>query len=286
MIYFAIGLTMLAALMNAVSIVTQRRVAGEPPTAELFRKNFIKRLMKSRLWLYGMLLQIGAFLLQAVALHSASLILVEPLLTTDLIFIMLILHYQYNISAGAQEWFAVFAICLGLSGLMYFADPRNGHLHSNNLHWLLTSIVISIIIGLGIYSVRRIKTRQFRAAVSGLASGFNFALVAGFTKLTVEYLKFGFFREFLSWPVYALIVSGICSVVMMQSTYGAGPLVASQPAMEIAEPIISVCIGIILFGDTINTKPVSLALEFLCGFIAAGGIYLLAGSRKVSRSHL
>jgi hypothetical protein len=286
MVYFAIGLTMLAALLNAVSIVIQRTVAGEPPRIELFRKDFIKRLIKSRLWLYGLVLQVTAFLLQAIALHSGSLILVEPLLTTDLIFIMLILHFRFRISAGPREWFAVGAICLGLSSLIYTANPQNGKLKSNNLHWLLTSIIITLIVCGGVFVVRRIKTRQIRAAVSGLASGFNFALVAGFTKLTVDYMKFGFLREFASWPIYALIISGIASVIMMQSTYGSGPLVASQPAMEITEPIISILLGIILFGDSINTKPLAVALEFCSGMVATAGIIMLAGSRRVSRSNL
>jgi hypothetical protein len=277
---------MCAALLNAVSIVIQRHVAGEPPTNELYRKKFIQRLITTRLWLFGMILQVVAFLFQAIALHSGSLILVEPLLTTDLIFIMLILHYRFHISAGPREWFAVIAICLGLSSLIYVTDPKNGNVALNNLHWLLTSVIILIIMGFGIFAVRRIKVRQIRAAVSGVASGFNFALVAGFTKLSVDYLKFGFGREFISWPVYALIISGIFSVVMMQSTYGAGPLVASQPAMEITEPVISILIGIILFGDSINTKPLPVALEFISGAVAATGIILLAGSKKVSRSNL
>jgi hypothetical protein len=56
--------------------------------------------------------------------------------------------------------------------------------------------------------------------------------------------------------------------------------------MEITEPVISILIGIILFGDSINTKPLPVALEFISGAVAATGIILLAGSKKVSRSNL
>ena len=112
----------------------------------------------------------------------------------------------------------------------------------------------------------------------GAAAGLSFALGAAFTKLTVSRLHFGILAEFHSWPVYALILSGILANLMTQNAYGAGPLVSSQPIMEISEPIVSIVLAMLLFGDSIDLRPAAIFMEIVTGLTACVGIWLLSSS--------
>ena len=117
--------------------------------------------------------------------------------------------------------------------------------------------------------------------MSGVAAGLSFALVAACTKLATEQWQHGFFTLFSHWQIYALIITGVLSIVMLQNAYGAGPLAVSQPAMEIIEPLVSVMMGVVLFGDSVNTSSSALVVECAAALMAGGGIWLMGSSERL-----
>jgi drug/metabolite transporter (DMT)-like permease len=275
---FVIIFSISAAFLNAISVVVQRKVAGKPAANELFRVPFIKNLTLNKLWLVGFGLQVMAFFLQAAALSKGSLIIVEPILTIDLVFILLILHFRYHVRTGLRGWVAVLMVCVGLSGLLASAQPHHGHQRFEFTFWVIAIGSILLLINLAVFIVRRTESSQRRSLIMGVAAGLSFALSAVFTKLTVIRLHFGFLAEFTGWPIYALLLAGILSIIMTQNTYGAGPVVISQPTMEITEPIISIVMAMLLFGDTIDLHPTAIMLEAVTGLLACVGIWLLGRS--------
>lgn len=285
MILVVIIAALAASFLNAWSAVVQRRVAGKPDPKKLFGRDFITRLAKNKFWLFGMALQIAAFLAQALALKEGPLTVVEPLMTTDLVFLMFLLRWQFSVRPGLREWSAVTALALGLSGLLVAANPHGGQLEFNAVNWSITSGAIAAFIGASIAIVRRASSGKFRAALAGTAAGFNFALTAAFTKLTVAGFDHGVAHVFSSWPIYALAVSGAGSIIMAQSAYGAGPLAASQPAIEISDPVISIIFGVILFGDALNHSLLAIVAEVISAVVLAAGIILMTGSRRIYESH-
>jgi hypothetical protein len=276
--------TLLASFLNALSSIWQRRAAGKPDAKMLFHKNFVKAMVVNRLWLGGLGLQILAAVLQGVALYQASLVLVEPLLTMDLVFLMLLLHFRFRVVAGLREWGSVLALCAGLSMLLAAANPRGGHLEFSAANWAWTSGLIGGVVLVGAITMRRSSSPRLRAGIGGVACGLNFALTAGFAKLMLGQLQYGLGNVFSSWEVYAMAVSGAISLIVAQSTFAAGPLAISQPAIEISDPLVSAAIGILLFGDVISTSIGALALEVIGAVLATAGIVLLGGSRRVHES--
>lgn len=280
-IVIAVLCSLAAAFLNAASSVLQRRAAGAPDPSVLFRRHFIAALSKNRLWLSGLGLQIIAAFAQGAALFYASLVLVEPLLTVDLVFLLLLLHFYFRIPAGRREWSAVLAICGGLSMLLAAANPRGGHLEFSGLYWLITSTVVAVVILASIITMRRSASAKFRAGVGGVATGLSYALTAGFTKLMLGQLHHGIGQVFSGWELYALCLSGLVSLIMSQNTFAAGPLAISQPAIEISDPLASAFIGVILFGDIISTGAASIALEVIGALVAAIGIALMGSSKNI-----
>lgn len=275
-----------AAFSNGLSAVLQRVAAAREAPPQLFRRRFMLNLFRSKLWLIGASFDILGFLLQALALAVGALIVVEPSMTTDLIFIMVILRYFYGIPIGKREWWSAAAVCIGLAGLLIVAQPKGGQLEFNTLKWLILSAVVGGLIILTIAVVRRLPYGHLRAVFTGTATAANFALSAGLTKLAVQQLEQGIPTVLSSWQLYGMITSLIVSVVMIQNTYGAGSLVVSQPAIAIGKPLFGVVIGMMMFGDSVSTAPLSLALDSVFAAILAAGVYLLAGSRRIIDSKL
>ncbi|HET8690474.1 MAG TPA: DMT family transporter, partial [Candidatus Saccharimonadales bacterium] len=250
-----------AAFSNGLSAVLQRVAASREAPPQLFRRRFMIKLFQSKLWLIGAGFDILGFLLQALALAVGALIVVEPTMTMDLIFIMVLLRYFYGIPIGKREWWAALAVCIGLAGLLVVAQPKGGQLEFNTLKWAALSAVVGTLIILTIAAVRRMPYGHIRAAFTGIATAANFALSAGLTKLAVQQLQHGIPVVLTSWQLYGMIASLVVSVIMIQNTYGAGSLVVSQPTIAIGKPIFGVIIGMLMFGDSVSTAPFSLALD-------------------------
>lgn len=218
---------------------------------------------------------------QAAALRKGSLLIVQPLMTVDLVFLMLILHYNKHVPVGIKEWLAIAMICVGLSGMLISADPHAGQKPYMLSRLILVSLITAVVIAVAIYIVRRNSSSSLRAGVSGIAAGFSFALLAVFTKIVTLQLSHGFLFVMSHWQVWALLVSGIVAIIMTQNTYGAGPVAVSQPTMEITEIAISIVLGIYLFADSVNLEATNLFFATITAVIAGVGIALLGRSKRL-----
>ncbi len=286
MLTITIVAALIAALLNALSTILQRMATGQPDAQRLYKRDFIATVLKQRLWIIGTLLEITGFIAQAAALRKGSLVLVEPLLTTNLIFLMLMLHFRFSMRTGIKEWLAVVAICGGLSSLLVAANPRSGKFLPHATAWVLVTLVTGGVILISVFVVRSKLSDKARAAVGGLGAGINFALTAALTKLVMEQLNFGIGYVLTHWALYGLIVAGLISVMVMQSAYGAGPLAISLPAIEIADPTLSVVFGIFLFGDSVAHNGINMVFEILGAIVVVIGILLMTSSKRIHQTSL
>lgn len=277
---------LLASFLYAASAVMQRRVTGQVDAKELFRSSILRSVIKKPLWLDGIALQIAGFFAQAAALHSGSLVVVAPLMTTDLIFMLIIIHYMLGNRIHRSGWLAMMAVALGIAGLLAAARPRGGHVPLEIEHWIVVFVAVGSVIITGAIIMRTVSSSLFRAAVGGITAGAHFGLTSAVTKLVLEQSHQGFIHEFAHWPLYALIIVGVSSAISMQSMYGAGSLAVSQPALEITEAVQGILIGALVFSESINTSPRALILEGASALVLGWGIIMLGKSREIRQPSL
>lgn len=283
----AIIFALVSAALNAASAVLQREVIGTPKMEQLFGRGLFRKILRNRKWFLGLGLQVVGFLFQAAAFYTGALVLVAPIMTSDLVFLLLLLSLRSHISPGRREWAAVAAICLGLSGLLVLMRPHSpAQFQFYTAHWLIAVGIIVLLMAASAVAVRRIRAQKWRAGLLAVSAGLSYALVAACVKLTGHAYDQGLLHIFTSWPVYALLVAGILSIIMQQNTYGAGPLAISQPAMEITELLGDVLLGIMIFGEIVHAGASAIAGEVLCGLVVAMGIILLGGSRRVYQTKM
>ncbi|MEV4327486.1 hypothetical protein AB0J37_35055 [Microbispora rosea] len=106
----AVVLALLAAAANAVASVLQRRAARRAPADEAFRPGLIWDLVRRPTWLGGIGALIAGFLLQAAALTSGGLALVQPLLVAELPITMLVAGWMFRVRVTPRTWLAVGAL--------------------------------------------------------------------------------------------------------------------------------------------------------------------------------
>ena len=97
-------LALACALVNALTSVLQRLGVQNAPADAALRLSLLKYALRRGVWLLGFALMIVSFLLQAVALHIGRLSQVQPILTTELVFLAAILAIWFRFRIGRREW--------------------------------------------------------------------------------------------------------------------------------------------------------------------------------------
>ena len=126
-----------AAFANALTSVFQRKGIELAPADTTLRFSLIRYALHRKIWLAGFGLMIISFLLQAVALHLGRLSEVQPILVTELVFLVVVLAAWFGFSIGRREWIGALCLTGGLAGFLYFADPVEGTLSPPLWEWLI-----------------------------------------------------------------------------------------------------------------------------------------------------
>jgi drug/metabolite transporter (DMT)-like permease len=270
-----------AALANALTSVFQRKGIERAPAGTTLRLSLITYALRRGIWLAGFALMIVSFLLQAVALHFGRLSEVQPILTTELVFLVIVLVAWFGFTMGRREWIGVLALCAGLAGFLYFADPVEGSLSPPLWEWAVAigacggGIVIAVLLALR-------GPRWWRAAMFGTAAAISFALTAACTKVVSGLAASDWTSLYRHWQTYALAFFGALAVFLAQNAIHAGPIVASQSTIVLVDPLASILIGVGLFGDDLRTDGAWGPLEALSLLVMFAGAVLLAHSPLVA----
>ncbi len=276
-----IALAVGAALCNAVSSVLQRLAARNAPDENSFHLRLLTYLLRRPLWVAGILAMMGAFVLQAAALTRGSLSVVQPLLVSELLFVLGILALCLHVRVTRRDWLGAAMVVVGLGGFLAVASPVPGGQTPGLLPLIGTGIATLAVVVAAI-GLSQHGSGARRAALLGAAAGTTFGLTAALTKIfTVSIVSSGFAGAFASWAPYALAATGLSAVFLAQNAYQAGPLAASQPAFTIVDPLVSVSIGVALFGDRLRTTGWDVLLELLTFGLMAVGVVVLSRSPRL-----
>jgi drug/metabolite transporter (DMT)-like permease len=217
-------------------------------------------------------------LLAAWSIGHAALTLVEPLLTTYLLFALLL---AVPMSKQAMHWTEVAGALLLCAGVTLLSLSRStkpiGLSFGSFSHWYAAAIIAGVAYVAVLAAVAR--RGPARATLIGLAAGLVFGIQDALTRQTLEILQGQPVTVlFTNWAPYCLLGAGIVGLWLMQNAFSAGPLHASLPTIAAGEPVAGIALGIVVFGDRIQVSPGMLAIE-------AGGIAaLIVGVVAVARS--
>jgi hypothetical protein len=276
-----VTLAVLAAAANALSWVLQRKANREIPSSESLSLRLIRDLLHKPVWFGGILAITAGFVLQAAALGTGALALVEPILIIELPLTLLLGSYLFHAPLGSREWVPIGTMTIGLAVLLFLLSPSAGTGSASWYVWLIgIGINGALLAGLvawskeglwrpawlvratgrdsalagppsGAPAASRISGSE-RAALLGVAAGAAFGLTAALIKGMTGTFHGSLISVLAHWQIYAMVAAGVLGFFLTQSALNAGRLVAAQPGISIMDPVVSVAWGVLVFGEQVR----------------------------------
>jgi len=194
----AIVLSLAACFCTATASVCQRLGARNLDRSAAKAGGFdpwlVFRLARQPAWLLGLTCMIAGFVLQVGALRFGPLVLVQPILAIELLFVfgylaLLPAARRSGPRVRARDWLAVAVMCAGISLFLRAAAPSGGRDHAPaGLWWLaaawLTSGFLRAFVVLGRKPTEAKLVQDLLAALIYLAA--MFAIVANVLDLPIK----------------------------------------------------------------------------------------------------
>ncbi|MGZ6950165.1 MAG: DMT family transporter, partial [Ilumatobacteraceae bacterium] len=227
----------------------QSHEASAVPTRRSMRLGLLATLATRPLWLIGLAGDIGGFVLQLVALSFGSLVVVQPLLTLNLVVALSVGARLARRRLKGWEWRAVVGVLAGLVVFYVAARPTTeSEAVASARGWFTTSVVVGVamvtlvVIGRGVGA-------NGRAVMFGAAAGCAEAVMAVVSKAFGDRLGLGVAGTLASWEPYVVIVWGIVTLLFVQSAYQLDRSTLTLPVITVTEPVVSMVMGVGLFGE-------------------------------------
>ncbi len=260
-------LTLLAALLIGTGFVLQQYAAQREPASRFLSLRLMTDLLREPRWLGGIACMVGGQVLAAWSIGNLSLAFVEPLLTTNLVFALIVAVPIAKASLRFQEVFGAVVLCTGVALLSAARSAKPIGLSFGSVsHWPAAAVIAGIAFA-AVHAGRR-RPGRLRAMLTGTGAGLVFGIQDALTRQTLEILNSsGVGALFTTWAPYALVGAGATGLWLMQSAFSAGPITQSLPAISAGEPLAGILLGVLVFGDRIQIGPAELALQ-ACGIFA------------------
>lgn len=284
-----VGVALAAAVLLGVGFVLQQQVAQRMPVEDTLSWRLFRDLIGKRRWLAGIASMVGGQVLGAVALGLATITVVEPLLTTNLLFALVLAWVLSEQSLRWYEWLGALALAAGVALFVVAADPRSGHGAGGYRLWLFVGVVV--LFCAAAVAVGRRATGGRRAVGLATAASTLYGLQDGFTRRGMLLLDHGVARLLSTWTPYALVSVAVVGLLLAQSAFEAAPLRLSLPVMSVVEPGVGIAYGVVVSGDTVRSglpwsvlQAVALALAVAGCVLVTRSPVLVEGSATSSRT--
>ncbi len=270
-----------AAFMIGIGDVLEQRSAQQVTDKPVGTLALFRRLLRDRRWWAGSLVAAAGFGLQAAALGLGSVVLVQALSVTSLLFALLI-SARVN-HRRITRWQGIWATLLvaAVAVVVTVGNPQAGNPRGSVETWTVVGLVMGPALILCVIGAR-FASPSVSALLLGLMSGSLWGVFSVLTKGVVDQLDRGIPALLRTPELYVWAVLAIAATAWEQSAFRAGPLTASLPAVTVAEPVVGSVLGIVVLGETLNTSAGSLIALGLSVAVMAAATVALAHSQATA----
>jgi len=255
---------LLAAVFFALSSVTQHRAASTSDPSTGLGFGLVRRLATRPLWLVGVASDVAGLAMQALALATGALVVVQPLLLSGLLFALPASMLLERRAPRRGEWGWAVLVVAGLSVFLVAARPAAGSALADS--GAFAGGITGVVAAAGVVVLVASTRMRHRAALLGVAAGLSHGVVAPLIKQIVGQSTGGVLVPLQNWELYAVMGVGVAAFVLIQTMYQSGRLAASLPPMTIVDPVVAVALGAVFFGEQVSRSPLALTVQAL-GFM-------------------
>ena len=279
----AIALGLSAAFLFALSAFLQQRAARQAlggDTSVVMESSGLKRLARklprSRTWLRGWLVNLCGWMTQAGALTAGSVAMVQPLMSTQLLFVVSLASAEQRRWPKPRDWASALGITGGLVLLLATEGrpPLTGSARRGHVLLATACAVVFIVV---LVFISRLSAAWIASMLVGVTAGVCHAMNAVFIKMTIEDLSTrGVAATAADWPGYALALSTLSGLLLGQLAFASGPLPPAVASINVTNPIVAFTVGLLAFDAPMPSSPTALAAIAASGMLIAAGVIGLA----------
>ena len=244
----AVAFALASALVIAWGTVIRHRIVLDASSTSVMRT-----AVRTPLWWIGTGAAVVAYVLQLIALHFGTLLIVQPILVLSLMFTLPLAAWYSRRRMPTREvvWCVTLTIAVGI--LVVYGRPTAGLATPTWSQWWPAFVVGAV--ALAALFVAAFNRPDESALALGTACGILYGYVALVAKAVVDiFAHEGLVALLGSWELYTLIALAGGGTVIQQYSFHAGALAHSLPAMTIMEPIVAFGLGYWVLGEKFQVE--------------------------------
>jgi drug/metabolite transporter (DMT)-like permease len=241
------------------------------------------RLIAVPVWVAGTLILLVGYATQGAALDRGKLVVVQPLLVTTIVWALPLGYWLTNQHVARRQALGAAVVVVGLAMFVLVGDPDAGVDNASTAGFVSAALAIGAIVAALLLWLRTKSSRALRAAVLGVCAGLFYGLSASFAKPVINDLHVSIGEAAGDWETWALLGFGFIAFVIQQMSLASGQLAPAMAAVSVANPAVSVILGILLFDERLTSPGWHIAVAFAALLAALGGAVLITLANRETR---
>lgn len=267
------ALALVAALFFAAGTVLLQRGTLQTE-AKASDPRFYVQILKRPIWLAGGALTLVGGLCQMAALNAGTMVVVQPIIMLSLVFALPLGVWLTGQRVGRREVLGALVVVGGVLAFLAVSHPEGGVTTPPADRWVIASVVVGGAVAISALSARG-RSPAVVAGLLGTAAGLAFGFEAAVAKLFTTQLGHGVAAILEQWSTYVLIVVALAGGVLQQAALKAGVLAPALAAVNVANLVVSVVLGVWVFEETLATGGGALFGSLVALGVTAGGVVML-----------
>jgi len=252
MVWVAVLLAVLGAFFLAFGAQRQGSAVKADTGGLALSSHGLLRLLRNPRWVLGLLLLGVGTAMNAVALVSAPLTVVQPIGAIALVITTVINSRDQGLSVNRATVVAISACVTGSALFVVLAVSATQENHNVSGSDELT-IVLLLALAVGLFgTLAALFKHRLSAFVYILGAGVLFGFVAVLTRIIGRHLldPNGMFLLNVQWyTLVAILAAGGLGSWFVQSAYSGGPPDLVIAGLTVVDPIVGIAIGIVILGE-------------------------------------
>lgn len=277
----AVILALASSVLQALSNVVQHKAVVDGASSS----SSLLPLLRNKVWLLGLALMVLSFPFQVVALDAGSVVVVQLVLVTILVFVLPFAALISGTRITSRDWASALAVTVGLAVFLAAASPTEGTATPTPAAWTVACAITLAVCVILIAAGRQLPVGPVAALVIGAAGGIINGLVGPVTKGAVLVLdQEGPAALVTNGLFWATVVVAVLGVVFPLWAFQAGPITASMPTITLFNPLAATVLGVWLFHDQIVSSPMALTAAGLGTALMVLGVIVISRSDAIVES--
>jgi len=192
------------------------------------------------------------FGLQAAALGFGSVLLVQALLVTSLLFALPLSARFAGRRITRTEWMWAVVLAVAVAVIVTVGNPSKGQSRAGLELWIWVIATLGPVLVLCAIGAKVWSGKPAAALLLGLVAGSLWGLFAVLTKGVVDRLDDGIVALLKTPELYPWAVVAVSATAVQQSSFRAGSMAASLPAVTVSEPLVGSILGVFVLGEMLR----------------------------------